>query len=401
MMKALTNPQYFSEIMRLTKRVRGSIIVVNYLFELSGAKKDPVLLFAKAILGAHRRGVKVSAILEGSRFDKNYPLYRMLKDKGVDVWLDTSKTFIHQKAILIDGKTLVAGSHNLTAASLLHSEELSFSTDDHSAIDVFNLALKNITKQREEIRSALPAKKIRLPAGIIGSVIAPLFRACAKNAFTLYMMFCFEDGGKPRPIAIDAKRWCLALGFKPSDAQKGRTKEYLKYYYMHRLNRILGQLKRLNLVELDRDKDTIKRRSIYSSSKSRAESRDESRSKYIEVPETFWHNGWPARLSFPAKYFYFISLAETLDSPFYPWWSLSVRRIVKKYRCDASILKGALELEKYGILEILRGIPKKRGKYYSEEAQFYRTNPLKKPPPRWITRTRNGRANHRSLITNH
>jgi hypothetical protein len=64
-------------------------------------------------------------------------------------------------------------------------------------------------------------------------------------------------------------------------------------------------------------------------------------------------------------HFYFISLAETGDSPFYPWWSLSIREIVKKYGCDASIRKGALELEKYGILEILRAVPRKRGKYYS------------------------------------
>jgi len=365
MIRALTNPQYFSEIMRLTRRARRSVIVVNYLAELSGAKKDPVLLFAKAFLGAHRRGVKVSAVLEGSRFENNYPLYRMLKDKGADAWLDTSKTLIHQKAILIDNKVLIAGSHNLTAASLLHSEELSFSTDDSSAIDVFNRALKNITRQREEIRDAAPSKKIRLPMGIIGSVIAPLFRAHADNAFNLYMMFYFEDKGRPRPIAIDVKKWCEALGFKTPRIQEGRTKEYLKYYYMQRLNRILGQLKRMDLIDIDRQKDTIIRKDIF------------EKGADLDVPSNFW--SWLGCLSFPAKYFYFLSLLETMDSPFYPWWSLSVRAIVKKYRCDASILKGALELEKHGILEILRGIPKKRGKFYSEEAQFYRTNPLPTP----------------------
>lgn len=361
MIRALTNPDYFDLLLRLAKKTRRSILVVNYLAELSGLKKDPVLTFAKALTSARRRGVKVSAVLEGSRFDKNYPFYRMLKDAGCDAWLDTSKTLIHQKAVLIDERILVAGSHNLTAASILHSEELSFATDDPSAIKVFDRALRTITRQREEIRSAAPAKKLAMPSGIIGSVIAPLFRARAGNAFDLYMILYFADGGKPRPLPIDEKGWCERLGFEPPSGKK-RTKEYLRYFYVHRLNRILGQLKRNSLIQINRDTDSVTRRKITDDGEK------------IELPCTFWN--WLPRLSFSAKYFYFISLAETKDSPFYPWWSLSVREIVKKYHCDASILKGALELEEYGILEILRGIPKKRGKYYSEEAQFYRINPL-------------------------
>lgn len=362
MIRALTNPQYFSEIMLLTKRARTSIIVVNYLAELSGSKKDPVLSFARALAFAHRRGVKVSCILEGSRFEKNYPFYRILKDKGVDVWLDTSKTLIHQKAALFDGRMLVAGSHNLTAASLLHSEELSIATDDPSAVDVFNRALKDITRQREEVRGAKTAEYIRLPAGIIGAVISPLYRAHAGNAFSLYMMLCFRDRGRPRPLQIDAEGWCSALGFKTPAAWQRRTKRYLKYYYTQRLNRILGQLKGLDLIVIDRQKDTIIRRDIF------------GKEAGIDVPLNF--RGRMNHIPFAAIYFYFISLAETNSSPFYPWWSLSVRQIVKKYGCDASIMKGALELERSGILEILRGVPKKRGKYYSEEAQFYRMNPV-------------------------
>jgi hypothetical protein len=365
MIKALTNPRYFHELLRLTERSRKSITVVNYLAELSGRKDDPVLVLAKALIDARKRGAAVSVILEGSRLENNYPFYRMLKDKGCDVWLDTSKTMIHQKAFLFDGAVLVAGSHNLTVASLLHGEELSLATDDPGAIRVMRRALEAVVRQREQIRGDVTKDVLPLPAALLRNVMAPLYGAHSDNALDLYMMFCMEDGGRPKPIAIDAEKWGRALGFDPGAAGKHRTEKYLKYYFQQRIGPVLRQLGRHGIVAVDRGKDTVTR-----------ERMPESGGR-IEVPETFWRFGWLTRLSFAAKYFYFISLAETGDSPFYPWWSLSIRKIVKKYGCDASIRKGALELEKYGILEILRALPRKRGKYYSEEAQYYRLNPFK------------------------
>ncbi|MBU4483832.1 hypothetical protein KKA47_00245 [bacterium] len=152
------------------------------------------------------------------------------------------------------------------------------------------------------------------------------------------------------------------LGIKPPRGKK-IGKKYQKYYFKQRLNRILYPLQnRYKLITINRANDTVRRASLDRSGKEAL------------LPDTFWTRGW--KLSFAAKYFYLISLLETIDSPFYPWWHMSMRALKVKYHCDHSIGKGADELVRVGILEILEGIPIKRGTRWSEEANYYRLNPL-------------------------
>lgn len=131
MIRPLPNPKCFYEILRTIDRARSSVIVVNYIAEFSNRMKDdPVAKLAGALVRAHGRGVKVNVILEGSRFTDNYPFYRLLKDKGVDAWLDTSETLIHHKASLVDDRVFIAGSHNWSHAAFFKNEEFSIETDD-------------------------------------------------------------------------------------------------------------------------------------------------------------------------------------------------------------------------------------------------------------------------------
>lgn len=371
MIRALTNPSFLSAYLGAIRSARRSIILVNYLAQMgeAGARRDPVRRIASELALACRRKVRVSVFLEGSKFENNYPFYRYVKDRGADAWMDTSRTFIHQKVLVVDERLLIAGSHNLTAGSLMESQELSILTDDRAAIGTFlKEGLQAISRQREAIAGASEkgAGAVALPAPFLRRVAAPLFRAHAEGAFDLYLTLCREDGGRPRPLRIDPRRWCRELGFAVEEARPGIGEKYRRYYHAQRINRILGQMRRAQLVEVDRKRDALARTRL-------AEGGEEAR---IEVPEAFWSRGWMRRLSFAAKYFYVIALAETEGSPFFPWWSLSMRRLVAKHRCDHGIGKGAVELERAGILEILRGTPKRVGRRYAEEAQYYRLNPL-------------------------
>lgn len=371
MLLPLPNPAFFDELIRRIGAAKKSIRAVNYLAELPAARTprgtdvDPVRRLARALIAAKRRGVEVAVVLEGSKIEENYPFFRMLKDEGVDVWLDTSRTFIHHKVALIDDRFLFAGSHNLTRASMADNEEFSLLTDDAGAVRSFTCELEKITRQREQIRREVCREGVRLPSGFLTGIAAPLYRVHAGHAFDLYLLLCREDGGRPRPLPIREREWATALGFDPGKAGKGITEHYRRYFFTQRINRILSQLRdRFRIVAVDRRRDTVTRIAPALGG------------PRLFIPETCWRYGWPQRLSLAAKYFYLISLAETEESPFHPWWSRSIRALVKRYRCDSGIGRGARELADAGLLEILRAVPIQRRGIYFEEAQHYRLNPF-------------------------
>jgi len=375
MIRPLPNPCCYREILRRIRGARRSIVIVNYLAEILHRKTakgripvadDAVLEIARVLKAAGRRGVKISAILEGSRLSDNYDFYRALKDNKLDCWLDTSMTLVHQKAILVDDRVLITGSHNWSDAAFERNEEFSVLTNDRKTIARFKRELGRITKQREELRGLKSDDVLALPWSFLEKVSRPLYRVHADHAFNLYMILCFEDGGRPRPIPIDAKKWCGMLGLDPKTAGKGVDENYRRYYHSQRLNRVLGQLKKnFGLIEVDRKSDTVRRLPLPAGDRK------------ISLPRSLVSFGWLTRLTIAAKHFHVISLMETTDSPFYPWWSRSLSGLKEKYGCSAaSIRLGFKQLEEYNILELLRSIPVKRGRFYSEEAHFYRINPI-------------------------
>ena len=367
MILPLPNPDFLSELLKRINSAKTSIVIVNYLASFAeNAVLDPMRKVADALVGASKRGVSVSVFLEGSKFESNYPFYRYLKDGGIDAWLDTSRTFIHQKILMVDESYIIIGSHNLTRASFEVSEEMSVITNEPTVIASFKNRLEVISLQRREIKGNASDEHVLLPASFLKKVTAPLYKARAELAFNLYLNLYLEDEGRGDPVPIDEEKWGRALGFSPKDAGPDTSEKYRRYYFPQRVNKVLRQLKKIGVIDIDRKKDEVKLFPLETISPE----------VVVKWSKNFSEKGWLKKLSFSAKYFYFISLVETIGSPFYPWWSISVRKICKKYGCDHGILKGALELEAQGILEILRSTPVKRGSKYSEEAQYYRVNPV-------------------------
>jgi len=365
MLEPLTNPKYLDCLLGRILKAKREIIAVQYLVELGDRKADPVERVAKALIDAKRRKVNVSVILEGSKFEGNYPFYNVLKSAGIDCWLDTSKTFIHQKACLVDGKYLISGSHNWTRASLEENKEFSILTDDKKAVKSFLQEYREIIGQRETIRKDVCREGVLLPVIFLKTVVAPLFRVHAGHLFDLYLIMYREDKGRAVPIKIDEKGWGTQLGFDPAKTGKDVAPEYKKYYFSQRMNRLLYQLQRFGFISIDRAKDTVKRRAL-------PDAKDK-----ITLPETYWRYGWDGRLSFAAKYFYLISLVETAGSPSYPWWRKNLEKLAKQYGCARpNIGAGARELANFNILERLISIPKERGGIYFEEPCHYRNNPF-------------------------
>lgn len=369
------NADFYNELIRCINNARKTIIIVNYVAELLRREKgNPVYDLCRGLVMAKRRGVKIDIILEGSKFEQSYPFFRYLKDNGIDCWLDTSETFIHQKTVLIDGGYLIAGSHNLSMTSLMTNVEFALATSSRRCVRKFMATFKIMTRQRDSIRASICRDTIDIPASFLilgdgeglSGAATQLLTKHGKNLFDLYMALCFEDGGTPRPLSVDYRRWGEMMGLDPCSISGRTTKDYRDRFYYRRVGDTLEKLEAVfGLISRNKGNDTVERQPLPAHPVS------------IKVPLTFWKFGWNRRLSFASKYFYLLSLSETPTSPSRPWWRLSNREIKAKYGISDSPLEIALpELEAYKLLEVMRAAPKKIGSRYSQEANYYRHNPF-------------------------
>ena len=88
---------------------------------------------AKALLKAHKRGVKVQVILDKSQRTEKYSEADFLVNVGIPVRIDAKHAIAHNKVMVIDGQTVITGSFNFTKAAeennaenllVIHSPEL-------------------------------------------------------------------------------------------------------------------------------------------------------------------------------------------------------------------------------------------------------------------------------------
>jgi len=88
---------------------------------------------AKALLDAHKRGVRVELILDKSQRTQSYSSATFLFNAGIPVRIDAQHSIAHNKVMIIDGKTVITGSFNFTKAAeesnaenllIIHDEKL-------------------------------------------------------------------------------------------------------------------------------------------------------------------------------------------------------------------------------------------------------------------------------------
>jgi phosphatidylserine/phosphatidylglycerophosphate/cardiolipin synthase-like enzyme len=72
---------------------------------------------AKALVNAHKRGVRVFAVLDKSNRSAQYSSATFLKNYGVPTFIDSKHQIAHNKIIIIDEQTVVTGSFNFSKAA--------------------------------------------------------------------------------------------------------------------------------------------------------------------------------------------------------------------------------------------------------------------------------------------
>lgn len=90
-------------------KARDSVRVMAYNFT-----SKPI---AKALLDAHKRGVKVEIILDKSQRDDKYTGGRFLNNARVPVFIDEEHAIMHNKVMILDETTLITGSFNFTRSA--------------------------------------------------------------------------------------------------------------------------------------------------------------------------------------------------------------------------------------------------------------------------------------------
>ena len=93
--------------------------------EISAAKEEILVQaysfasapIAKALVEAHKRGVKVEAILDKSQRTEKYSSATFLANSKIPTFIDARHAIAHNKIMIVDQDTVITGSFNFTKAA--------------------------------------------------------------------------------------------------------------------------------------------------------------------------------------------------------------------------------------------------------------------------------------------
>ncbi len=91
------------------RRAKSEVLVQAYSFT-----STPI---AKALLGARKRGVKITVILDKSQRTARYSAADFLRNSGIATYIDGKHAIAHNKIMIIDRDCVITGSFNFTKAA--------------------------------------------------------------------------------------------------------------------------------------------------------------------------------------------------------------------------------------------------------------------------------------------
>ena len=156
----LINKDYFLTVHKALVNAKKSIHILMLLAEESKGPKDPTNILLQDLIDAHKRGVGVDVILDGSRFggstvyrDRNLAALNNLQSAGVNARFGSSSSKIHDKLIIIDDHIAIVGAHNWRYAALIFNNETSVLIEsdpiDPGFMDYFNKIKESIEAEEK------------------------------------------------------------------------------------------------------------------------------------------------------------------------------------------------------------------------------------------------------------
>ena len=143
--KLILNGDYIGSVLDYINAATDDIAICAYAWRWYMNEPDLYMQkFNVAILRAVGRGVKVRVICD------NEMTYALLKKAGVNVKYVRGNRVMHIKAICIDYKVLVLGSHNLTKNATQNNYEASVIITEFEPIEQFMRYFNGIWGQLHE-----------------------------------------------------------------------------------------------------------------------------------------------------------------------------------------------------------------------------------------------------------
>ena len=96
-------------------KAKSEILVQAYIFT-----SEPI---AKALLGAHKRGMNVFVILDKSQKKDGYSPAAFFANQGIPAYIDSSHARAHDKVMIIDKEIVITGSFNFSKAAETQNSE--------------------------------------------------------------------------------------------------------------------------------------------------------------------------------------------------------------------------------------------------------------------------------------
>jgi phosphatidylserine/phosphatidylglycerophosphate/cardiolipin synthase-like enzyme len=145
----LPDHKYYDALSNGIRKAKKEIVGCFFLFNATDRKGNLPMALAGELVAARKRGVKVSLELEqsasgkGTVYEQNRKAAAFLLEGGVNVRFDAPKTVAHVKAMVIDGRYVYLGSHNITQSALKYNNELSLLIDSPELAAEVTAYLKN------------------------------------------------------------------------------------------------------------------------------------------------------------------------------------------------------------------------------------------------------------------
>ncbi|MFA7084617.1 MAG: phospholipase D-like domain-containing protein [Arcobacteraceae bacterium] len=130
--------QAVEKIETLMSNAESSIDIAMYNFSLKS--------FAKILIEAKKRGVKVRVFLDEEKAQNKSSEYALLKKNGIDIFL-ISNTKLHTKLAIIDQKVAIFGSSNWTKESFDENYEIIYISEQKEMIEKFNHFLEKLKEK--------------------------------------------------------------------------------------------------------------------------------------------------------------------------------------------------------------------------------------------------------------
>ncbi len=101
----------------------------------------------KAIIDKHQAGASVVGVFETTGSQTQYSEYGRMKQAGLEVYTDGNPYVMHHKVIILDGRTVIAGSFNFSANADDDNDENLLIVEDRDLASAFRTEFARVLEQ--------------------------------------------------------------------------------------------------------------------------------------------------------------------------------------------------------------------------------------------------------------